>query len=71
MVWNIIFAFTLNNIKISWLEFLGEYDFDIIHIKEKWKMVVDALSRKFFEMHATKKNRYNSNLEERFLGLQI
>jgi hypothetical protein len=35
------------------LEFLCEYDFDIKHIKGKENKVVDALSRRVHELHAT------------------
>jgi hypothetical protein len=40
------------------LEFLGEYDFDIKHIKGKENKVVDALSGKVHELHATTINMY-------------
>jgi hypothetical protein len=33
------------------LEFLGEYDFNMKHIKGKENKVVDALSRRVHEMH--------------------
>jgi hypothetical protein len=44
---------TLNARQTRWLEFLSEYDFDIKHIKGKENKVVDALSRRVHEMHAT------------------
>jgi hypothetical protein len=44
---------TLNDRQTRWLEFLCEYEFDINHIKGKENKVVDALSRKVHELHAT------------------
>jgi hypothetical protein len=44
---------TLNSIQVRWFEFLSEYDFDVKHIKGKENKVVDALSRRMHEMHAT------------------
>ena len=44
---------TLNARQSRWLEFLCEYDFDIKHIKGKENKVVDALSRRVHEIHAT------------------
>jgi hypothetical protein len=35
------------------LDFLSDYDFNIEHIKGKENKVVDALSRRVDEMHAT------------------
>ena len=40
---------TLNARKERWLEFLCEFDFEIMHIKGKEKKVADALSRKVQE----------------------
>jgi hypothetical protein len=44
---------TLNARQSRLLEFLCEYDFDIKHIKGKKNKVVDALSRRVHELHAT------------------
>ena len=44
---------TLNARQSRWLEFLSEYNFDIKHIKGKENKVVDALSRRVLELHAT------------------
>jgi hypothetical protein len=35
------------------LEFLNEYEFDVKHIKGKENKMVDALSRRVHELHAT------------------
>jgi hypothetical protein len=43
----------LNSRQRRWLEFLSEYNFDIKHIKGKENKVVDALSRRVHELHAT------------------
>jgi hypothetical protein len=48
----------LNARQSRWLEFLSEYNFDIKRIKGKEKKVVDALSRRMHEMHATTINMY-------------
>jgi hypothetical protein len=50
---------TLNVGQSRWSEFLSEYDFDIKHIKGKENKVVDALSRRLHEMHATTISMYN------------
>jgi hypothetical protein len=44
---------TLSARQSRWLEFLCEYDFDIKHIKGNENKVVDALSRRLHELHAT------------------
>jgi hypothetical protein len=44
---------TLNSRQTRWLEFLGEYDFYIKHIKGKKNKVVNALNRRVHEMHST------------------
>jgi predicted S18 family serine protease len=54
---------TLNVRKIIWLEFLSEYDFDINHIKGKEKKVVDSLSRRVHELHATSINMYQTDVK--------
>jgi hypothetical protein len=43
----------LNARKSIWLEFLREYNFDIKHIKGKENKVVEALSKRVHELHAT------------------
>jgi hypothetical protein len=53
----------LNARKSRWLEFLCEYDFDIKHIKGKEKKMVDALSRRVHEMHATTISTYQNDLK--------
>jgi hypothetical protein len=55
---------SLNSRQSKWLEFLSEYDFDIKHIKGKENKVVDALSRRVHEMHATTISMYKSYLSE-------
>jgi hypothetical protein len=58
---------TLNSRQIRWLEFLCEYDFDIRHIKGKVNKVVDALSRKVHELHATTISMYRTEIKDRIL----
>jgi hypothetical protein len=58
---------TLNARQGRWLEFLSEYDFDIKHIKGKENKVVDALSRRVHELHATTISMYQSDLKDRIL----
>jgi hypothetical protein len=58
---------TLNARQIRWLEFLCEYDFDIKHIKGKENKVVDALSRKVHELHATTISMYWTEMKDRIL----
>jgi hypothetical protein len=55
---------TLNARKSKWLEFFIEYNFDIKHIKGKENKVVDALSKRVHEMHATTIIMYQSNLKD-------
>jgi hypothetical protein len=57
----------LNFIQSKWLEFLSEYDFDIKHIKCKENKVVDALSRKVCELHATTMIMYQTNIKRKFM----
>jgi hypothetical protein len=54
---------TLNARKSRWLEFLSEYEFDINHIKGKENKVVDVLSKREHELHATSISMYKSNLK--------
>jgi hypothetical protein len=49
------------------LEFLSEYDFDIKHIKGKENKVVDALSMRVHEMHATTISMYQIDFCDRIL----
>jgi ribonuclease HI len=58
---------TLNDRKITWLEFLCEYDFDIKHIKGKENKVVDALRRKVHELHATAISMYRTKIKDKIL----
>jgi hypothetical protein len=57
----------LNARQSRWLEFLSEYDFDIKHIKGKENKVVDALSRRVHELHATTISMYQSDLKDRII----
>jgi hypothetical protein len=56
---------TLNARQTRWLEFLSEYGIDIKHIKGKENKVVDALSRRVHEMHATTIGMYHSDLKDK------
>jgi hypothetical protein len=56
---------TLNARQSRWLEFLYEYNFDIKHIKEKEKKMVDALKKRVHELHATSISMYQANLKGR------
>ena len=56
---------TLNARQSMWLEFLCEYDFDIKHIKGKENKVVDALSRRVRELHATTISMYRTDIKGR------
>ena len=56
---------TLNSRQSRWLEFLSEYDFDIKNIKGKENKVVDVLSRRLHELHATTITMYQSNLKDK------
>ena len=58
---------TLNARQSRWLEFLCEYEFDIKHIKGKENKVVDALSRKVHELHATVISMYRTDIKDRIL----
>jgi hypothetical protein len=58
---------TLNARKIRWLEFLGEYDFDINNTKGKENKVVDALNMRVHNMHATTIIMYKFDLKDRIL----
>ena len=49
------------------MEFLNEYDFDINHIKGKDNKVVDALSRRVHELHATNIRMYQTYLKDKIL----
>ena len=58
---------TLNARQIRWLEFLCEYDFDIRHIKGKDNKLVDSLSRKVHELHATTISMYQTKMKDKIL----
>jgi hypothetical protein len=49
------------------MELLYEYDFDINHIKGKENKVVDALSRRVHELHATTISMYQTDIKRRIL----
>jgi hypothetical protein len=57
----------LNARQSRWLEFLFEYNFDIKHIKGKENKVVDALSRRVHELHATTISMYQTDIKGRVL----
>ena len=57
----------LNARQSRWLEFLSEYDFDIKHIKGKENKVVDALSRRVHELHATTISMYQTDIKRKIL----
>jgi hypothetical protein len=58
---------TLNARQRRWLEFLSKYDFNIKNIKGKENKVVDSLSRRVHEMHATTTSMYQSDLKPRMI----
>jgi hypothetical protein len=58
---------TVNPNQSRWLEFISEYDFDINHIKGKHNKVVDALSRRVHEFHATTISMYQLDLKDKIL----
>jgi hypothetical protein len=58
---------TLNARQSRWLEFLCEYDFDIRHIKGKENKVVDELSMRVHELHATTIIMYRIDIKSRIL----
>jgi hypothetical protein len=62
---------TLNARQSRWLEFLCEYDFEIKHIKGKKNKVVDALSRRVHELHATTISMYWTDIKSRILEATI
>jgi hypothetical protein len=57
----------LNARQSRWLEFLSEYDLDIRHIKGKENKVVDALSRRVHELHATAISMYQTDVKRKIL----
>jgi hypothetical protein len=57
----------LNSRQSRWLQFINEYNFVINHIKWKENKVVDALSRRVHELHATTINTYQSDLKDKIL----
>jgi hypothetical protein len=58
---------TLNARQSRWMKFLCEYDFDIKYIKGKENKVVDALSRKVHDLHASSISLYKTNIKDRIL----
>ena len=59
---------TLNARQAIWLEFLCEFDFEIKHIKGKENKVVDALSRKLWEMHVASLSICQSYLRQQIVS---
>jgi hypothetical protein len=55
---------TLNARQRRWLEFMCEYKFDIKYIKGKENKVVDALSKKVHELHATAIRMYRTDIKD-------
>ena len=55
----------LNARKARWLAFLGEYDFEIKHIKGKENKVVDALSRNVVTSFVAAISSYKTDLEDK------
>jgi len=51
-----------------WLEFLSEFDFEIKHVKNKEKKVVDALNKKF---HVATMSICKDDLRERVIKNSI
>jgi hypothetical protein len=58
---------TLNARKTRWSKFLSEYDFEIKHIKCKEKQLVDALTRRAHEVHATTINMYMIDMKDKII----
>ena len=59
---------TLNARQARWLDFLCEFDFEIIHIKGKENEVVDALNRKVYEMHLASLSIFQSDLRPQIVN---
>jgi hypothetical protein len=57
----------LNARQRRWLEFLSEYYFDIKHIKGKENKVVNALSRRVHELHATSITMYQTDIKRKIM----
>jgi hypothetical protein len=58
---------TLNARQSRWLDFLCEYVVDIKHIKGKENKVVDALSKRVHELHATTISMYRIDIKSKIL----
>ena len=54
---------TLNSRLSRWLEFLCEYDFDIMHIKGNDNKVANALNRRVHELHAMTISMYQIDIK--------
>jgi hypothetical protein len=54
---------TLNARQSRWFQFLCEYEFDIKHIKGKDNKVVNALSKRVHELHATTISMYQTDIK--------
>ena len=59
---------TLNAMQAIWLDFLGEFDFEIKHIKGKENKETDALSRKVREMHVASISIFQSKLRQQIIN---
>jgi hypothetical protein len=61
---------TLNARQNRWLEFVSECDFEIKHIQGKENQVVDALSRRVYEMHIITINMYMTDLKYKIIAIE-
>ena len=59
----------LNARQSRWLEFLGEYDFDIKHMKGKENKVVDALNKRVHELRATTISMYQIDVKSKIMDI--
>jgi hypothetical protein len=59
----------LNARQRRWLEFLGEYDFDIKHMKGKENKVVDAPSKRVHELRATTISMYQTDVKSKIMDI--
>jgi hypothetical protein len=62
---------TLNAKKKRWIEFFGEYEFEIKHIKGKENKFVDALSIRVHIMHATTISMHRLYLKRKNLDVFV
>jgi hypothetical protein len=59
---------TLNARQTRWLEFLSEYDFEIMHIKGKENQVANVLSRRAHEVHIAGISMYKTYLKDKIIA---